>query len=176
MLEERRKNSSRKIAGRSVFPCHSIFANITRVAAVIRIKEHHSDLTFTVDESTVSATGTIFLEGEQSFGFNLDQISPIPIVIERRHPDFRRGLYWLTGGFAALAFRHKVESEDARVIIVCAAVPVLILGTLLVITFMRKIKIITVTNHNGQGLFSLIRTRGNSAAVDELLALILVKQ
>ena len=149
--------------------------SLEEMAEVIRIKEHHSDFTYTVDESTVSANGRVFLKGRQSFGFDLDQISRTPIVIERRHPDFRKGLGWLACGCAAFAISRKLESEDVRVTVVCGGVAVVLIGMLLVLTFMRKVRFITLTNHGGQRLFNVIRTHGNSAAVDELLARLGVK-
>ncbi len=129
---------------------------------LIRIKDTLGDFTYTVDETTVSATGTVFLEGTQSFGFNLDQISPTPIVLERRHPNFGHGFYWLAGGLAALALHRKLPSEDARVLALCAGVATVRIGLLLIAVFMRKIRIIMVTNHGGQPLFSIVRTPRNS--------------
>lgn len=142
---------------------------------VIRIKDTLGDFTYTVDDTTVSATGTVFLEGTQTFGFNLDQISATPIVIERRHVNFNHGFYWLSGGLAALVFHRKLPTEDARVLAFCAGVAAVLIGLLLIGAFMRKIRVITLTNHGGQPLFSIVRTPGNSEDVDELLVLLGVK-
>jgi len=142
---------------------------------VIRIKDTLGDFTYTVDETTVSATGTVFLEGTQTFGFNLDQISATPIVLERRHQNFQHGFYWLAGGSVALALHRQLPSEDARVLAFCAGVATVMIGLLLIGAFMRKIRVITLTNHGGQPLFSIVRTPGNSEDVDELLGLLGVK-
>lgn len=138
----------------------------------IRIKEHHSDFTFTFDGGRLKAEGEVYLQGKQSFSFDLDQISGSPITIERRYPTFRSGAWTSVFSTIGIALLSRFDIGDFGIVAICFLGALTLIGIVVMIVFVRPIKIVTVTNRGGQALFTIIRTHKNANEVDELLSLL----
>jgi hypothetical protein len=138
----------------------------------IRIKEHHSDFTFTFDGGRLKAEGEVYLQGKQSFSFDLDQISGSPITIERRYPTFRSGAWTAIFSIIGIALLSRFDIGDFGIVAICFLGALTLIGIIVMIVSIRPIKIITVTNQGGQALFTIIRTHKNANEVDELLSIL----
>ena len=136
----------------------------------IRIKEHHSDFTFTFSGGRLIGDGEVYLQGKQSFSFDLDQISGSPITIERRYPTFRSGALTATFSIIGIGLLTRFGIGDFGIVVICFLIALTLIGIVIMIVFIRPVKIITVTNRGGQALFTIIRTHNNANEADELLS------
>jgi hypothetical protein len=138
----------------------------------IRIKSADADFSFWSDAEKLMAEGKGRLAGKQKFSFSFEMISNNRVLTEKCQSFFHTGILLAFLGSLIFYVIFMTANDPVGLVWALLAGGIALSGIFLAVVFFKPAEYITFISHTGNPLFGVIRTKKNSAKVEELFALI----